>query len=451
MSLGEQPSQIPSIRSHALRQKSSRTIQSKLGSRHGLQDPPRSLAGRNRTPSVAYTLAGAASGAGCGGCSLHVRPASRVYRTWGMDSRRWEGFRPRPDDIVIATYPKCGTTWMQRIVSLLVFQDPDPIRLMDVSPWMDCRFVEPVETTLAGWRRPDTAGSSRATCPATAAFFDELRYIVVARHGRDACLSYHNHVLSYTPWMLARLDAAGVEDGTAPSASADRGGGFLAPLAGARDIVGARRPAAALLLWVPTLMVAAAQPPKYSIAALCRSEGRPCGPMRRVADFLEIDVPASVWPELIEATGFQAMRRAGDTLLGETGAAFRGGGDTFFHHGENGRWHGQLDNADLRLYEAKAAALPADCTRWLTAGSADVSPDRLAGPYRSQGRLAPSKPGRGVKGTVASAARSAETHSPEAPMIDDPALAPRNPENTDAADYSNTSKDRRTGSRATSR
>jgi aryl sulfotransferase len=40
--------------------------------------------------------------------------------------------------------------------------------------------------------------------------------IVVARDGRDACLSYHNHVLSYTPWMLARLDAAGVGDETGP-------------------------------------------------------------------------------------------------------------------------------------------------------------------------------------------------------------------------------------------
>ena len=72
------------------------------------------------------------------------------------------------------------------------------------------------------------------------------------------------------------------------------------------------------------------------------------------------------------------MRRVGDTLLGETGAAFRGGGGTFFHHGENGRWHGRLDMADLRLYETKVAALPADCARWLAAGSAAVAQERLA-------------------------------------------------------------------------
>ena len=44
-----------------------------------------------------------------------LQPARREYRTWIIDSRRWQRFRPRPTDIVIATHPKCGTTWMQRI------------------------------------------------------------------------------------------------------------------------------------------------------------------------------------------------------------------------------------------------------------------------------------------------------------------------------------------------
>ena len=167
---------------------------------------------------------------------MRVRPASRVYRTWGMDSRRWDRFRPRQDDIVIATYPKCGTTWMQRIVSLLLFRDPAPIRLMDVSPWLDCRFVEPVEATLARLEAAQHRRFIKSHLPADGLpFYDELRYIVVARDGRDACLSYHNHVLSYTPWMLARLDAAGVEDGYRPipaSAGGDRG--LLSPLADPR-------------------------------------------------------------------------------------------------------------------------------------------------------------------------------------------------------------------------
>ena len=69
-----------------------------------------------------------------------VRPAERIYRTWIIDSRRWERYRPRPTDIVIATYPKCGTTWMQRILDLLVFQNAEPRPVMQLSPWIDRRF-----------------------------------------------------------------------------------------------------------------------------------------------------------------------------------------------------------------------------------------------------------------------------------------------------------------------
>lgn len=94
------------------------------------------------------------------------------------------------------------------------------------------------------------------------------------------------------------------------------------------------------------------------------------GAMRRVADFLQIEVPAGLWPVLVEAASFPAMKQVGDTLLGETGRAFHGGGDTFFHHGENGRWRGQLSGANLALYEARAATLPADCSAWLATGTA---------------------------------------------------------------------------------
>ena len=39
-----------------------------------------------------------------------VRQRSMVY-----DSARWTGFSLRPDDIVVSTPPKCGTTWTQMI------------------------------------------------------------------------------------------------------------------------------------------------------------------------------------------------------------------------------------------------------------------------------------------------------------------------------------------------
>ena len=67
---------------------------------------------------------------------------TRVYRCHHLDSTRWDDLIPRPDDIVITTSLKAGTTWTQRIVSLLVFQSVElPMTLHFCSPWVDSRFV----------------------------------------------------------------------------------------------------------------------------------------------------------------------------------------------------------------------------------------------------------------------------------------------------------------------
>ena len=58
-----------------------------------------------------------------------------------MDSTRWNGFRFRDDDIVIASYGKGGTTWMQQIVAQLVFAGAEGINVPALSPWVDFRII----------------------------------------------------------------------------------------------------------------------------------------------------------------------------------------------------------------------------------------------------------------------------------------------------------------------
>ena len=60
------------------------------------------------------------------------------YRGVVYDSGRWDGFPFRPDDIVIDTPPKCGTTWMQMLCAMLVFDSIEFDRpLAEISPWLD--------------------------------------------------------------------------------------------------------------------------------------------------------------------------------------------------------------------------------------------------------------------------------------------------------------------------
>jgi aryl sulfotransferase len=60
------------------------------------------------------------------------------YQSPDEDSARWSGFPFRDGDIVISTRSKTGTTWVQMICALLIFQTPElPAPLAELSPWVD--------------------------------------------------------------------------------------------------------------------------------------------------------------------------------------------------------------------------------------------------------------------------------------------------------------------------
>jgi len=46
---------------------------------------------------------------------------TRTYRNHHLDGTRWDPFVPREGDVVVSTAYKAGTTWMQAIVSSLLF------------------------------------------------------------------------------------------------------------------------------------------------------------------------------------------------------------------------------------------------------------------------------------------------------------------------------------------
>jgi len=58
---------------------------------------------------------------------------TREMHNHHFDSTVWNDFAFRDDDIVIATYGKSGTTWMQQIVGQLIF------RGARTSPCRNCR------------------------------------------------------------------------------------------------------------------------------------------------------------------------------------------------------------------------------------------------------------------------------------------------------------------------
>jgi aryl sulfotransferase len=93
------------------------------------------------------------------------------------------------------------------------------------------------------------------------------------------------------------------------------------------------------------------------------------GGIRRITRFLEIDLPANVMPIIVRNCTFSEMKSRGAELMPQTQMGLKGGADSFFHKGTNGRWREVLSADELKLYDAAAEReMTPDCRRWLEQG-----------------------------------------------------------------------------------
>ncbi|HXC52439.1 MAG TPA: sulfotransferase domain-containing protein [Candidatus Limnocylindrales bacterium] len=299
---------------------------------------------------------------------------TRTYRCHHLDSTRWDHIIPRPDDIIITTSLKAGTTWTQRIVSLLVFQSVElPATLHFCSPWVDCRFIGGTAEMQQLCEGVQHRRFFKSHLPFDALpYWADTKYIYVGRDTRDVFMSTWNHVHLYTPMAREMLNG-----GENPPAHP-----FLEPPDDIREF---------WRLWMTT----GGYPwetdgfPYWSHLRHARSywdyrhlpnllmvhyndlKADLDGQMRRIARFLEIDVPEGKWPQLVDAATFSSMKRDVHILGPEMGMIFEGGADKFLFKGTNDRWRDVLTADDLELYEAAARrTLTPELKRWLELGAA---------------------------------------------------------------------------------
>ena len=110
-----------------------------------------------------------------------------------FDSTIWNGFDFRDDDVVIATYGKSGTTWVQQIVSQLIFDGAEDIDVPALSPWLDLR-VPPKDVKLAAVAAQTHRRFLKTHLPVDALVYSpRAKYIYIGRDGRDVVWSLYNH------------------------------------------------------------------------------------------------------------------------------------------------------------------------------------------------------------------------------------------------------------------
>jgi aryl sulfotransferase len=301
-----------------------------------------------------------------------LRVPTREYKSPIMDSHRWDGFSPRADDIIIATYSKSGTTWMQRIVDLLVFQSPEPRPVMSTAPWLDATFFAPVEVDLATLAAQTHRRFVKSHLPFDSVpVWDEVKYIHVVRDGRDACISMHNHQLGFKPEIRQRIvEMAGSGGARPPDVPAEPREYFLQWI-GEAEAGGAR-----------------GELPYFEFENTYWRERRRSnllfvhyadlkadleGEMHLIGDFLGIETPAALMRELAGAATFEAMKRDGDMLAPALKLAFDRGAERFLHKGINERWRDVLTPEDVARYEVLAAR------NWTPAQAAWMAKGRRAG------------------------------------------------------------------------
>ena len=294
---------------------------------------------------------------------------TRVYQNHHLDSLRWNFVALRDDDIVIATSYKAGTTWMQGVVGNLIFSGRDlPALAFDLSPWIDMRIF-PLELVLTQLEQQTHRRFMKTHLPLDGFRYEPgLKYVYVGRDARDVFMSFWNHYGSYGEETYARFKLTpgrvGLELPRCPGDIHElwrnwitrgwfewetEGYPFWSNLHHVQSWWDYRHLPNVLFVHYADLL------------ADLESEAR------RVADFLEIEVPQAAWPTILRNCTLPEMRAQAAKAGRFEG--FGEGAASFFYKGTNGRWREVLSEEELALYDQAAKrVLTPDCQQWLENG-----------------------------------------------------------------------------------
>ena len=288
---------------------------------------------------------------------------TREIHNHHMDSTIWNDFAFRNNDIVVATYGKSGTTWVQQIIGQLLFDGAEGVPVAEISPWLDLR-VPPKHVKLPQVEQQTHRRFLKTHLPVDALVFSpRAKYLYVARDGRDVVWSlYNHHARANARWYEALNDTPGLVGapiGKPPSSIRQY---FLDWLEGDGHPFWSFWENISSWWNIRGL-------PNVMLLHFVNLKGDMAGEVRRIARFLDIDVDESRWPLILEHCSFDYMKRHAADVAPLGGTLWEGGAETFIHSGTNARWRDVLTAEDNARYERMAREkLGDDCARWLATG-----------------------------------------------------------------------------------
>ena len=234
------------------------------------------------------------------------------------DSTRWNGFKFRDDDVVIATYAKSGTTWTQQIVGELIFRGAEcavyafaDVKASRTSPWVDFRAI-PLDQVMENLEAQKNRRFVKTHLPLDAMVFaPRAKYLYVGRDGRDTAWSLYNHHAGLSD------QAYGLINNTP--------GRVGPPL---------ERPTGDIVLYFREWLDGGGLPlgcsfwehsqgwwnarhlPNVLLVHFNNLKADLPREMQRIASFLGIEIEEELWPTLVEHCTLDYMRKTASTVVG---------------------------------------------------------------------------------------------------------------------------------------
>jgi len=291
---------------------------------------------------------------------------TRELNSHHFDSTIWNDLEFRDDDIIIATYAKAGTTWMQQIIAQLLFDAAEGLEVAEMSPWMDLR-VPPKEVKLPLVEAQEHRRFMKTHLPVDALVFSPAaKYLYIGRDGRDVVWSLYNHLVNANAlWYEVLNDTPGrVGPPIEPPPDdiveyfrdwLDRDGHPFWPFW------------ESIRSWWEIRDL-----PNVHFVHFANLKADMGGEIRKMAAFLDIPIDEDVWPQILEHCSFDYMKANAAKSVPLGGAFWDAGAQVFIHKGVNGRWTERLPEEDRRRYEERALEeLGPDCAKWLATGELD--------------------------------------------------------------------------------
>ena len=284
----------------------------------------------------------------------------REVQNHSMDSTQWNEFKYRDDDIVIASWAKAGTTWIQQIVGQLIFGGKPDLEIRFKSLYLESHW--PTKSTkLEHLSRQSHRRFIKTHLPVDALLFSQkAKYIYIGRNAPDIVWSLYSHLMNFKDDVFDAVEK--LPEGFGPS--------LKRPTIDFHEfwhqwLHNDGYPMYPFWEHVRSWWKIRELPFIKIIHFECLKED-----MEReilgIAEFLGISVTPEQMDRICEYCSFDWMKKNPYKTVPIGMENMTGGASTFYQKGLSGQWQDYLSSGDIAEYKQYAIdELGLECANWL--------------------------------------------------------------------------------------